>query len=92
VTRGVGRERTGAVAVNEAEGPAGRGGEATFEVIPREDGWAVQAAGASRAASVHATKDEAVERGRALAADRAPSRLVVHKKDGTVQDEVSYPT
>ena len=88
---GVEREQTGVAAVNEAEAAAGNGGEPTLEVVPREDGWAVQVAGASRATSVHATKEEAVERARALAADRAPSRLVVHKKDGTVQDEISYP-
>jgi hypothetical protein len=92
VARGVERERAGIAALDETEAAAGDGGEAILEVIPREDGWAVRVAGASRATSVHATKEEAVERARALAADRAPSRLVVHRKDGTVQDEVSYPT
>ena len=86
--RAIGRA---AVSLNEAEAAGSNGGEPTFSVLPREDGWAVQVAGASRATSVHATKEEAVERGRALAADRAPSRLVVHKKDGSVQDTVSYP-
>jgi Uncharacterized protein conserved in bacteria (DUF2188)/Phasin protein len=86
--RAIGRA---AASLNEAEAAAANGGEPTFNVLPREDGWAVQVAGASRATSVHATKEEAVERARALAADRAPSRLVVHKKDGSVQDTVSYP-
>ncbi|MDQ3810914.1 MAG: DUF2188 domain-containing protein [Chloroflexota bacterium] len=81
----------GAATLNVAEAATGNGGEPTLSVLPREDGWAVQVVGASRATSVHATKEEAVERARALAADRAPSRLVVYKKDGTVQDEVSYP-
>ena len=81
----------GAAALNEAEAATGNGGEPILSVLPREDGWAVQVVGASRATSVHATKEEAVERARALAADRAPSRLVVYKKDGSVQDEVSYP-
>ena len=86
--RAVGRA---VASLDEAEAATGDGGEPTFSVIPREDGWAVQVVGASRATSVHATKEEAVERARALAAERAPSRLVVHKKDGSVQDTVSYP-
>ena len=43
---GVEREQTGVAAVNEAEAAAGNGGEPTLEVVPREDGWAVQVAGA----------------------------------------------
>jgi Uncharacterized protein conserved in bacteria (DUF2188)/Phasin protein len=91
VVRSIERERTGLADLNEAELGVSNGDEPTLEVIPREDGWAVQVAGASRATSVHATKEEAVERARALAADRAPSQLVVHKKDGTVQDTITYP-
>jgi poly(hydroxyalkanoate) granule-associated protein len=63
---------------------------AVYSVVAREDGWAVERKGAERAVSVHATKDEALERARALAAEHRPSELVVHRKDGTVQDTVSY--
>jgi hypothetical protein len=40
--------------------------------------------------SVHATKEEALDRARALAGEHRPSELVVHRKDGTVQDTVAY--
>jgi hypothetical protein len=91
VARSIERERTDVAGLNEAEVGVGNGDEPTLEVVPREDGWAVQVAGASRATSVHATKEEAVERARELAADRAPSQLVLYKKNGTVQDTIAYP-
>lgn len=61
-----------------------------YSVTAREDGWAVEKQGAERAVSVHPTKDEALERARALAAEHKPSELVVHRKDGSVQDTFVY--
>lgn len=61
-----------------------------YNVVPHDDGWAVQKEGVDRAASVHGTKTEAVEAGRSLAKEHAPARLVVHKQDGTIQDTFSY--
>jgi poly(hydroxyalkanoate) granule-associated protein len=61
-----------------------------YSVTAREDGWAVEKQGAERAVSVHPTKDEALERARALAAEHRPSELVVHRKDGSVQDTFVY--
>lgn len=61
-----------------------------YSVVAREEGWAIEKQGAERAVSVHATKDEALERARALAGEHRPSELVVHRKDGTVQDTVVY--
>jgi poly(hydroxyalkanoate) granule-associated protein len=63
---------------------------AVYSVVAREEGWAIEKRGADRAVSVHATKDEALERARALAGEHRPSELVVHRKDGTVQDTVVY--
>jgi poly(hydroxyalkanoate) granule-associated protein len=63
---------------------------AVYSVVAREEGWAIEKKGAERAVSVHATKDEALERARALAAEHRPSELVVHRKDGTVQDTLVY--
>ena len=61
-----------------------------YAVVPREEGWAVEKEGIERAVSVHATKDEAVEAARGLAHKSEPSRLHVHKRDGTVQDTFTY--
>jgi poly(hydroxyalkanoate) granule-associated protein len=63
---------------------------AFYSVVPREEGWAVEKKGADRAVSLHPTKDEALESARAVAAEHRPSELVVHRKDGTVQDTVVY--
>lgn len=63
---------------------------AVYSVVAREEGWAVEKQGAERAVSVHATKDEALEAARALAGNHRPAELVVHRKDGTVQDTVVY--
>jgi poly(hydroxyalkanoate) granule-associated protein len=63
---------------------------AVYAVVAREDGWAVEKQGRERAVSVHPTKDEALEAARAVASEHRPSELVVHRKDGTVQDTVVY--
>jgi hypothetical protein len=54
-------------------------------------GWKVEAAGARRASSVHRTKPEAVAAAKELARRRAPSQVLVYKKDGlTVQEDKTY--
>ena len=63
---------------------------AVYSVVAREEGWAIEKQGAERAVSLHATKEEALDRARALAGEHRPSELVVHRKDGTVQDTVVY--
>lgn len=63
---------------------------AAYSVVAREDGWAVEKTGGERALSLHATKEEALEAARTLAAGHKPSQLVVHRKDGTVQDTLVY--
>lgn len=61
-----------------------------YHVTPHDDGWAVMKEGAERATSVYGTKKEAVEGGRELARTHAPSELVVHKQDRSVQETFSY--
>lgn len=61
-----------------------------FMVKAREDGWEVVQEGLEAPVAVHGTKDEAVEKGRTIAVDSAPSQLVVYKKDGTIQDTFDY--
>lgn len=64
--------------------------EPTVVVLSTEAGWAVEIEGTANAIATYATKDEAVEAARAIATERAPSHLVVYKKDGTIQDKVAY--
>jgi uncharacterized protein YjbJ (UPF0337 family) len=78
----------------EAEGRAMRrkGELKTYLVRPRADGgWKVEAEGAKRASSVHRTKAEAVAAAKEKARGRAPSQVLVYKKDGLeVQEEKTY--
>jgi uncharacterized protein YjbJ (UPF0337 family) len=78
----------------EAEGRALRrkGELKTYLVSPHpEKGWKVEAEGARRASSVHRTKAEAVAAAKELARGKAPSQVLVYKKDGfTVQEEKAY--
>ena len=61
-----------------------------YRVMPHERGWMVQRAGTERAASVHPTKKAAVHQARQTARAHAPSRLAVHRADGTVGQETDY--
>jgi poly(hydroxyalkanoate) granule-associated protein len=57
------------------------------KVAPGDSGWEVKVGRARKAVSTHSTKAAALEAARQLARERTPSRLVVHKKDGSVQSE-----
>lgn len=63
-----------------------------YHLVPNpgdKPGWRVEGEKSLRASSWHHTKDQAIERGRALAKSRK-GRLIVHKMDGTIETEWSY--
>lgn len=62
-----------------------------FEVAPADRGWAVEREGMGLD-STHTTKEAAVQRGVQLARDRAPSELIIHRQDGSVQEVRNYGT
>ena len=62
-----------------------------FEVAPGGHGWIVERQGMGRD-STHPTKEGAVQRGVQLARERAPSELVIHRQDGSVQEVRNYGT
>ena len=74
----------------DADGPETE--RAVYHVAPHERGWSVQRQGTGRAASVRATKKEALHEARQTARQHAPSRLVVYKADGAVGQETDYDT
>jgi uncharacterized protein YjbJ (UPF0337 family) len=95
----VGRVAEGAGSVTgdrslQAEGRAMRtkGERRSYLVSPHPDGgWKVQTQGAKRASSVHRTKAEAVAAAKEKARSKAPSQVLVYKKDGLeVQEEKAY--
>lgn len=61
-----------------------------LHVIPDDDGWTVTIEGEDDPVSTHDTKKEAVSTGRETAKKHAPSELVVHKQDRSVQESFSY--
>jgi len=61
-----------------------------FHVVPNDEGWIVTVEGEEAPVSEHGTKKEAVSAARAAAKEQAPSQLVVHKQDRSVQESFSY--
>ena len=59
-----------------------------YHVVPHGQDWAVQKEGA-QPSSIHGKKEEALQAGRSLA-QKDHVELVIHGKDGRVQDSDSY--
>lgn len=60
-----------------------------IHVAPHPDGWAVKREGGERASSVHGRKEDALDAGRELAR-KDEVELVIHGRDGKIQDSDSY--
>ncbi len=60
-----------------------------IHVVPHQDGWATKKEGTGRAGGVYDTKNEALDQGRQQA-QREKVELVIHRKDGTIQDSDSF--
>lgn len=61
-----------------------------YHVQPSENGWEGMMEGALRASVVSKTKEEVLDRTIALALNREPSSVIIHKADGTIQEERTY--
>ncbi len=62
-----------------------------YHVTPNPNGgWQGKAEGAERASVVSDNKEEVVERTTELARNQMPSQVIIHKQDGTIQDERTY--
>lgn len=94
VERGTSWSSQGAVEHTMYGGDDGVGGDQmarrVWRVSARDDGWQVMRDGAARATKTFASKREAVKAARRLAGGNAPSRVVIHRADGTVQDHSDY--
>ena len=60
-----------------------------IHVVPRKDGWATKKEGSERAGGVYDTKIDALEQARNQAR-RERVDVVIHGKDGIIQDTDSY--
>ena len=64
----------------------------TYHLLYDEDmeAWKIEYEGADQPFSLHQTKEDALEAGRELARNQQPAQLVVHKMDGSIQNEYTY--
>jgi len=62
----------------------------TYHLVPKGEGWSVRREGSDRDISVHPNKKTALNAARGVAQAHEPSRLVVHRTDGTIQTSYSY--
>jgi hypothetical protein len=58
-------------------------------VVPREDGWAVQGAGAKRATELFERKEDAVDRAREISKNQG-TELLIHGRSGQIQSKDSH--
>lgn len=58
-------------------------------VVPHEDGWAVKGEGNSKNTGVFDTQKEAIHRAKQIAKSYE-SDVIIHRKDGTIRDRMSY--
>lgn len=65
------------------------GGPPTHHVVPRQDSWAVERGGASRASGVFDTKAEAVGRAREISRN-AGTELRIHNRNGAIGSSDSH--
>lgn len=59
-----------------------------YDVVPNGTNWSVKHEG--RVLSTHVLKTEAVDAGVKVARANQPSQLVIHRADGTIEDERTY--
>lgn len=59
-----------------------------YDVVPHNGDWAVKHNG--QVLSTHTTKEAAVQAGVQVAKANQPSQLVIHRANGTIEDERTY--
>lgn len=67
-----------------------RKGPTVIRVEPAPESWQLRVSRDEQATRVFGTKKEAVSAARQLAHQRAPSELVIHRADGSVQARHAY--
>jgi len=62
-----------------------------IHVTPDGNDWKVKKEGGDRASAIKDTKKEAVDRAIEIAKnDGGPAQVIIHKQDGTIQEERTY--
>lgn len=63
----------------------------SYHVTPRDDSWAAQQAGASRAASLHDTQAEAIAAARGYLQRQGGGELNIHGRDNLIREKDTVP-
>lgn len=58
-------------------------------VVSHEDGWAVQTEDAKQPSNVYEKKQDAVDRAEEIAQNKG-TQVIIHKKDGSIQDKKTF--
>lgn len=59
-----------------------------YDIVPASANWHLKHAG--RVLSTHRVKSDAVNAGVTVAKANQPSQLLIHRADGTIEDERTY--
>ncbi len=59
-------------------------------MVNKDDSWKFKKEDAQRSSSVHETKKDAQQAAREQAKKDSPSQVIIHKKDGKIQEEHTY--
>jgi hypothetical protein len=62
-----------------------------YHVTKTEEGWQGKKEGGERASVKADTKEEAVQKTIEIAKKQDESSVIIHKKDGEIQEERTYP-
>lgn len=58
-------------------------------VVPYKDDWAVKREGSEEVTEIFTHQDDAIQRAKQIARNYR-SNVIIHRKDGTIRDVVSY--
>lgn len=58
-------------------------------VVPHPEGWAVKGEGNQRYTAIYKYQEEAIDRAKDIALNYR-SDVIIHRKDGTIRDRLSY--
>jgi hypothetical protein len=58
-------------------------------VVPHEEGWAVRGEGNERYTATYEYQDDAIDRAKDIAKNYKSS-VVIHRKNGSIRDRISY--
>jgi hypothetical protein len=63
----------------------------TYHITKTEEGWKGQLEGGKKASATASTKQEVIKKTIEIAKNQDISSIKIHKKDGTIQEERTYP-